>query len=412
MKEFFKVTKLSAVLDAVSEFPRVMIEEVPLTEANGRVLAEDVVADSNLPAFPRSTVDGYAVLARSTFGASDSSPAYLVVTGEVEMGRSPSFSIGAGEACRIPTGGELPDGTDSVVMIEHAESLDETTIEIYRSVAPGQHVLEVGEDFKKDAGIVSKGHRLRPQECGLLAAFGRSLVSVYQKPVIGIISTGDEVVPIGETPAPGQIRDINTYTLSGQVLKAGGIPVSYGIVPDDYDALADACRRALDCSDIVLLSGGSSVGTRDYTIEVISALPDANIMVHGMSISPGKPTILAKTMNKSVWGLPGHAVSAMIVFKMVVLPFIEYISGIPDPDRSQSPGITARLNRNISSAQGRTDFIRVRLIRKKGDLLAEPVLGKSGLINTMVKADGLLTIDINTEGLDAGALVEVIPLYP
>ena len=410
MKEFFKVTKLSAVLEAVTEFPRLPTEEIPLTEANGRVLAEDVVADSNLPAFPRSTVDGYAVLARSTFGASDSSPAYLSVTGAVEMGSPPSFSIGAGEACRIPTGGELPEGTDSVVMIEHAESLDETTIEVYRSVAPGQHVLEVGEDFKNNENIVTKGQRLRPQECGLLAAFGRSLVSVYKKPVIGIISTGDEVVPINETPGPGQIRDINTYTLSGLVLKAGGIPVSYGIIPDDYDALAAACRQALDCSDMVLLSGGSSVGTRDYTIEVFSALPYASILVHGMSIKPGKPTILAKTINKCAWGLPGHVVSAMIVFKMVVTPFIEYISGIPAS--SQSPGITARLNRNVSSAQGRTDFIRVRLTRENGDLLAEPVLGKSGLINTMVKADGLITVDINTEGLDAGALVEVIPLYP
>ena len=409
MKEFFKVTKLSAVLEAVSEFPPVMSEEIPLTEANDRVLAENVVADSNLPPFPRSTVDGYAVLAQSTFGASDSSPAYLTITGAVEMGRSPSFSIGAGEACRIPTGGELPSGSDSVVMIEHAENLDDTTIEVYRSVAPGQHVLEVGEDFKNNESIVAKGQRLRPQECGLLAAFGRSHVAVYKKPVIGIISTGDEIVPISEIPAPGQIRDVNTYTLSGQILKAGGIPVSYGIIADDYDALADTCRRALDCSDMVMLSGGSSVGTRDYTIEVISALPDADILVHGMSISPGKPTILAKTMNKSVWGLPGHVVSAMIVFKMVVTPFIEYISGIPAT--IQSPGITARLNRNVSSAQGRTDFIRVRLIRENDDLLAEPVLGKSGLINTMVKADGLITVDINTEGLDAGTLVEVIPLY-
>ncbi len=408
MKEFFKVKQLSTVLEAVSDFARVMTEEIPLTEANGRVLAEDIAADSNLPAFPRSTVDGYAVSARSTFGASEGSPAYLTVTGAVEMGHSPSFSTGAGEACRIPTGGELPQGTDSVVMIEHAENLDETTIEVYRSVAPGQHVLEIGEDFKLNEGIVAKGQRLRPQECGLLAAFGRSLVSVYKKPVIGIISTGDEVVPITATPAPGQIRDINTYTLSGLILTAGAVPVSYGIVADTYDALAETCRRALDCSDMVLLSGGSSVGTRDYTIEVISALPDADILVHGMSISPGKPTILAKTMNKSVWGLPGHVVSAMIVFKMVVMPFIEYISG--RPAAAQSPGIAARLSRNVASAQGRTDFIRVRLVRRNGDLLAEPVLGKSGLINTMVKADGLIEIDINTEGLDAGTLVEVIPL--
>ena len=409
MKEFFKVTELAKVLETASAFPRVMTEEIPLEQAGDRILAENVVADSNLPDFPRATMDGYAVFASSTFGASDGNPAYLTVYGAVEMGQSPDFSISPGQACRIPTGGELPAGTDSVVMIEHVAKLDDTTIEVYRSVAPGQHVLTVGEDFKNKDTIIAAGQKLRPQECGLLAAFGRATVTVYKKPVIGIISTGDEVVSISETPGPGQIRDINSYTLSGQVLKAGGFPVSYGIVADDYDALSDRCRTALDCSDMVLLSGGSSVGTRDYTIEVISDLPDAGILVHGISISPGKPTILAKAMNKSVWGLPGHVVSAMVVFKMVVLPYIEHIAGMTAASR-QSPGISARLNRNISSAQGRTDFIRVRFVRKNGELLAEPVLGKSGLINTMIKADGLIAVDINTEGLDEGAMVEVIPL--
>ena len=409
MKEFFKVTELAKVLEAASAFPRVMTEEIPLEQAGDRILAENVVADSNLPDFPRATMDGYAVFASSTFGASDGNPAYLTVNGAVEMGQSPDFSISPGQACRIPTGGELPTGTDSVVMIEHVAKLDDTTIEVYRSVAPGQHVLTVGEDFKNKDTIIAAGQKLRPQECGLLAAFGRATVTVYKKPVIGIISTGDEVVSISETPGPGQIRDINSYTLSGQVLKAGGVPVSYGIVADDYDALSDRCRTALDCSDMVLLSGGSSVGTRDYTIEVIFDLPDAGILVHGISISPGKPTILAKAMNKSVWGLPGHVVSAMVVFKMVVLPYIEHIAGMTAVSR-QTPGISARLNRNISSAQGRTDFIRVRFVRKNGELLAEPVLGKSGLINTMIKADGLIAVDINTEGLDEGAVVEVIPL--
>ena len=338
MKEFFKVTELAKVIETASAFPRVMTEEIPLEQAGDRILAENVVADSNLPDFQRATMDGYAVFASSTFGASDGNPAYLTVNGAVEMGQSPDFSINPGQACRIPTGGELPTGTDSVVMIEHVAKLDDTTIEVYRSVAPGQHVLTVGEDFKSKDTIIAAGQKLRPQECGLLAAFGRATVTVYKKPVIGIISTGDEVVSISEIPGPGQIRDINSYTLSGQVLKAGGVPVSYGIVADDYDALSDRCRTALDCSDMVLLSGGSSVGTRDYTIEVISDLPDAGILVHGISISPGKPTILAKAMNKSVWGLPGHVVSAMVVFKMVVLPYIEHIAGMTAASR-QSPGI-------------------------------------------------------------------------
>lgn len=408
MKEFFKVTELARVLETVSIFPRVGVEDIPLVEAAGRILAENVVADSNLPEFPRSTMDGYAVRASSTFGATEGNPAYLTVKGAVAMGQSPKFAIGPGEACRMPTGGELPKGADSVVMIEHIEALDDTTIEVYRSVAPGQHVLEVGEDFQQQEIILSGGQKLRPQETGLLAAFGRETVRVYKNPVIGIISTGDEVVSIDATPAPGQIRDINSYTLSGQVLKAGGIPVSYGIVRDDYATLSEKCRQALDGSDMVLLSGGSSVGTRDFTIEVISDLPDASILAHGISISPGKPTILARTHNKAVWGLPGHVVSAMVVFKMVVQPFVEHIAGVT-AGSSQLSKVSARLNRNVSSAQGRTDFIRVRLIRKNGELRADPVLGKSGLINTMVKADGLIEIDINTEGLDEGAEVEMIP---
>jgi molybdopterin molybdotransferase len=408
MESFFKVTDLNRVFDSVSDFPRVHIQEVPLEHSTGRILAEDVVADHNLPPFARSTMDGFAVRAASCFGASDGNPAYLTVKGSVAMGDSPDFSIGPGQACRISTGGMLPEGADSVVMIEHTEALDDTTLEVYRSVAPGQHVLQVGEDFGKDQIILGCGQRIRSQETGLLAGFGRKTVQVFKQPVIGIISTGDEVVPVEAIPIPGQIRDINSYTLSGQVTEAGGIAVRYGIVSDNYSALYDKCRQALDCSDMVLLSGGSSVGVRDYTIEVLSDLPDAHILVHGISISPGKPTILAKAHQKAIWGLPGHVVSAMVVFNRVVLPFIEHVAGLTAGQKKEK--IPARLNRNLSSAQGRTDFIRVRLIRKGGKLWAEPVLGKSGLINTMVKADGLIEIDINTEGLDKGSRVEVIPL--
>jgi molybdopterin molybdotransferase len=390
MESFFKVTDLNRVFDSVSDFPRVHIQEVPLEHSTGRVLAEDVVADHNLPPFARSTMDGFAVRAASCFGASDGNPAYLTVKGSVAMGDSPDFSIGPGQACRISTGGMLPEGADSVVMIEHTEALDDTTLEVYRSVAPGQHVLQVGEDFGKDQIILGCGQRIRSQETGLLAGFGRKTVQVFKQPVIGIISTGDEVVPVEAIPIPGQIRDINSYTLSGQVTEAGGIAVRYGIVSDNYSALYDKCRQALDCSDMVLLSGGSSVG------------------VHGISISPGKPTILAKAHQKAIWGLPGHVVSAMVVFNRVVLPFIEHIAGLTAGQKKEK--IPARLSRNLSSAQGRTDFIRVRLIPNGGKLWAEPILGKSGLINTMVKADGLIEIDINTEGLDKGSRVEVIPL--
>ncbi|MBW2576366.1 MAG: molybdopterin molybdotransferase MoeA, partial [Deltaproteobacteria bacterium] len=276
-------------------------------------------------------------------------------------------------------------------------------------VAPGQNILEKSEDIAKNTVLVSDGKRLRAQETGLLAAFGQKKVRVYKKPVIGIISTGDEIVPIDETPGPGQIRDINMYTLSGLVKNAGADPVTFGIVSDDFDDLLEKCTLALDKSDMVLISGGSSVGTRDFTIEVLNALPHAQILVHGIPISPGKPTILARSHHQAIWGLPGQVVSAMVVFEVVVKPFIEQISGLSLKYKKDFK-LPARLSRNISSSQGRADYIRVRLTQKNGVLWAEPILGKSGLINTMVKADGLIEIGVNTEGLDKGAEVEVIPL--
>jgi molybdopterin molybdotransferase len=409
MKEFFKVTDLKKVLKYASDFPRVGTEEVPLSEADGRVLAQDIYADVDLPDFRRSTMDGYAVRASSTFGASEANPAYLSVIGSVIMGESPAFSMGIGQAAGISTGGMLPEGADSVIMIEHTEAVDHTSIEVYRSVAPGQNILEKGEDISKSAVLVSGGKRLRAQETGLLAAFGQNKVRVYKKPVIGIISTGDEIVTINELPGPGQIRDINMYTLSGLVKKTGAKPQTFGIVRDDFNDLLRKCNLALDETDMVLISGGSSVGTRDFTIEVLTALSDAQILVHGISISPGKPTILAKSRHHAIWGLPGQVVSAMVVFEVVVKPFIEQISGL-SIEHKKNFKLSARLSRNISSSQGRADFIRVRLNEKNGVLWAEPILGKSGLINTMVKAHGLIEIGVNTEGLDKGAEVEVIPI--
>ena len=409
MKEFFKVTDLQKVLEYASDFPRVETESVPLLEATGRILAADIFSDVDLPDFMRSTMDGYAVCASSTFGASEANPAYLTIKGNVDMGKPPDFSLGPGQAARILTGGMLPDGADSVVMIEHTETIDDISIEVYRSVAPGQNILEKGEDISKGAILVTGGKKLRAQETGLLAAFGNKTVSVYKKPVIGIISTGDEVVTIDEKLALGQIRDINTYTLTGLLKKVGAVPVTFGIVGDDFDDLFEKCTLAMAQSDMVLISGGSSVGTRDFTIEALSALPDAAILVHGISISPGKPTILARSNNKAIWGLPGHVVSAMVVFEVVVRPFIEHIGGLSEKHKKDIR-LSALLNRNISSAQGRVDYLRIRLSERDGILWAEPILGKSALINTMVKADGLIEIGVNTEGLDKGTEVEVIPL--
>jgi molybdopterin molybdotransferase len=409
MKEFFKVQTIDQVLDYRAQFSPLEIEEILLAESMGRVLAEDIQSDIDLPDFNRSIMDGFAVRGASTFGASEGNPAYLAVKGTVAMGQLPNLSVVSGEAVRISTGGMLPEGADSVVMVEHTDAVDDTTIEVYRSVAPGQNTVAVGEDIKKGDAILFTGQVIRPQEAGLLAALGRQTVRVYKKPVVGIISTGDEVVAVDQVPGPGQIRDVNTYTLLSQVVELGATAIPYGIVGDDYEALLEKSIEALESCDMVLVSGGSSVGTRDFTIDVIAAMEGSNILFHGISISPGKPTILASVRNKQFWGLPGHVVSAMVVFSRIVKPFIERISGIRE-SAVEKLRLTAKLSRNVASAQGRVDFVRIRLLKKNGVNWAEPILGKSGLISTMVKADGLIEIGMNTEGLDKGTEVDVIPL--
>ncbi len=376
MKEFFKVKTIDQALEYAVQFPRMASEKASLTDSVGRILAEDIKSDINLPDFSRSIMDGYAVRGSSTFGAAEGNPAFLNITGTVSMGNKPDLCVGPGEAVRISTGGMLPPDADSVVMVEH----------------------EV---------ILRCGGKIRPQEAGMLAALGKQTVPVYKKPLIGIISTGDEVVAVDESPGPGQIRDVNTYTLSGLIQEIGATPIPFGIVRDDYEALLAKSSQALAQCDIVLVSGGSSVGARDFTIDVITALEDSEILFHGISISPGKPTILARVQKKAFWGLPGHVVSAMVVFSRIVKPFTEHVSGCADAYRKKIR-LTAKLSRNLASAQGRVEFIRIRLKQKEGVLWAEPILGKSGLISTMVKADGLIEIGMNTEGIDEGAQVEVI----
>jgi molybdopterin molybdotransferase len=408
MKEFFSVTTLERVLAYKNDFPRVETETVPLTACLGRVLAADVTAHENLPQFSRSTMDGYAVNAASSFGASEANPAYLIIRGAVAMGETPDFKVKSGEAARIATGGMLPKGTNSVVMIEHTEAVDTTSVEVYKSVAPGQNIVEAGEDFSLSSVLMSAGSRLRPQDIGLLAAFGHETITVFRRPVVGIISTGDEIVPISATPGAGQVRDVNLYSLSGQVLSVGAGVKGFGIVADNFNALKATCAKALESCDMLMISGGSSVGMRDFTMEVLNSLPQTRVLVHGISISPGKPTILAKAGHKPFWGLPGHVTSAMVVFAAVVKPFIDAISGCTDTDQARLR-LKATLSRNVSSAQGRVDFLRVKLRQENDILWADPVLGKSGLINTMVKSDGLVAIGLNTEGVDKGDTVEVMP---
>ena len=406
MKNFFKVVDIDDVYAHRASFPVVDSEILPLASAEGRVLAAAITADLDIPGFTRSTMDGYALQGAATFGATESNPGYLTVVGSVAMGEQPGFRVGPGEAVRIATGGMLPQGADAVMMIEHTEALDDNTVEIYKSVAPGQHVVAQGEDIALGQTLLTSGQPVRPQEAGLLAAMGCETVCVFRKPRIGIISTGDEVVPVAEVPGPGQIRDVNSTTLSAMTVAAGGQPRVYGIVQDNFERLKTTCARALAENDMVLISGGSSVGMRDFTIEAFEAQAEAQVMVHGVSISPGKPTILARSGNKPMWGIPGHITSAMVVFRVLVQPFVAYLGGLDDRFRRVFT-IPCRLARNLSSAQGRVDFVRVRLEYEDGALYAEPLLGKSGLIHTMVKADGLVRIAAHVEGLDKGDQVAV-----
>jgi len=408
MNHFFKVKSLEEVMALTKEFSSVGIEKVPVSKAFSRVLARDLTAPRDLPGFRRATMDGYAVMASSTFGASESSPAWLDIVGTILMGDIPDFSIKPGQAAKISTGGMLPEGADSVVMVEHSELIDELSVEIYKSVAPLQHVIDTSEDFAGDETVLSKGTFIRPQEEGLAAGLGFREIDAFRIPKVGIISTGDEIIPVEEEPGPGKIRDINSYTLSGFIRESHAIPIRYGIVKDDFSALKKAVEKALKETDMVLLSGGSSVGTRDFTVDVLSALQDTRILVHGMSVSPGKPTILAKAGQKPVWGLPGQVVSAMVVLKIVVIPFLNTLKGLGS--QSKTIKIPAKLSRNISSSQGRRDFVRVLLEKKDNELLAKPVLGKSGLIRTMIHADGLLEIGENVEGLEKNTMVDIILL--
>lgn len=406
MQSFFKVVNIEAVLSLAASFKVGASATVPLAAAGGRILAEDICADIDIPGFTRATMDGYAVRGASTFGASEGNPAFLTVVGNVAMGEEPDIAVGPGEAVRIATGGMLPTGSDAVVMIEHTEAIDAETIEVYKSTAPGQHVITRGEDMRGGDTVLKRGRLLRPQEIGLLAAVGRTQLAVFNQPRVGILSTGDEVVPVEAVPTPGQIRDVNSTALAAFIVAAGGVPQSYGIVPDDYDTLLATCRQALEANDMVLISGGSSVGTRDFTIDVLQALEASEILVHGVSIRPGKPTILARAGGKPVWGLPGHVTSAMVVFAVLVRPFLEHLGG-RDPGGVPRLHVPARLTRNLPSVQGRVDYVRVRLVPGPQGFEADPVLGKSGLIRTMAMADGLLCIDENTEGLDGGSVVPV-----
>jgi molybdopterin molybdotransferase len=407
MTEFFTVLSpadaLTKLWGHLSFAPRAEI--ISTTQALGRITFETLTAPTSLPAFPRSTMDGYAVRAQDTFGASASLPAYLNVIGEVPMGQAPAIDLQPAQAALIHTGGSLPTGANAVVQIENTQRVSETEIEVVKSVGVGENIVKVGEDVAEGEVVLPAGHQLRAQDIGGLLALGIISIRVAARPRVALLATGDELVPPETEPGPGQIRDINSYTVAGLVTGAGGVPILHGIVPDNFDALRASAARALAESDVLILSAGSSVSVRDMTAEVINSLGHPGTLVHGVAVKPGKPTILAVAEGKPVFGLPGNPVSAFVIADLFVTPTLYRMQGCTKPPRRASR--QARLTHNVASAPGREDYLPAKLIKRGNELWAEPVFGKSNLIYTLIHADGLLKIPMDANGLSEGERVEV-----
>ncbi|MBI4687054.1 MAG: molybdopterin molybdotransferase MoeA [Nitrospirae bacterium] len=382
--------------------------EIEIENSLNRILSRDILSPEDLPSFTRSTVDGFAVRAENTFGATEAMPAYLNISHEILMGEETAFELKAGDAAKIATGGMLPVGSDAVVMFEHCQSIDDKMIEVLKPAAPGENVIHAGEDCKKGDTILTKGHCIRPQDIGALAGLGIIKIWAYEKPKVAIISTGDEVVPLNAPLKPGQVRDINSYNLSGLIELQGGIPVKKGIFPDNYDVLKKVLEESFSEADIIIISGGSSVGTKDLTARLINELGPPGVLFHGVSIKPGKPMIGAIVEGKPVLGLPGHPAAVTVCFELFIKPVLKILAGQKrDSLQGLKKTVRARLSRNISSGSGRQEYVRVMLEERGSEIWAAPVFGKSGLITTLIKAQGTIVITLNKTGLSEGEEVEV-----
>ncbi|MCI0519325.1 MAG: molybdopterin molybdotransferase MoeA [Chloroflexi bacterium] len=410
MPEFLELLPPPEALAKLLEniHPQPQAERILTVEALGRVTAAPLRAAQPLPAFPRSTVDGYVVRAADTHGASDSLPAYLAVTGEIPMGAAAEIVLQRGQCALIHTGGMLPEGADAVVMVEHTQPARAGEVEILRAAAAGENILKVGEDVQPGEEVIAAGVRLRPAEIGGLAALGVLHLDVARKPRAGILSSGDEIVPPEIEPQAGQVRDVNAYSLSALVQQAGGAAVLYGILPDRAEAMRAAAVRALAECDIVVITAGSSASARDLTSEVIRSLGGPGVLVHGVNVRPGKPTILASCGGKAVIGLPGNPVSALVIAGLFVVPVIEASLGLRR--RPALEARPARLALNLPSQAGREDWIPVRLERREDAWWAQPVFGKSNLIFSLARADGLARIPADATGVEAGVWVDVYSL--
>ena len=407
MKGFFRVQTPAQLLQKLDRFNPLSSEEIPLEESLHRVLAEDVISPANLPEFPRSTVDGFALRAKDTYGVSEKNPAILQIIGEIPMGKISEITIRDGEAIKIATGGMVPKGADAVEMVEYTEWVDSRTIHAFKTLSPLENVIQAGEDIKAEEVVLRKGCLIRPQEIGLLAGIGRTRLWVFLRPKVGIISSGDEIVPVEQKPLSGEVRDINRHTIVSMVKETGGIPNFLGIAKDHFNDLKEKIEWGLRESDMVVITGGSSVGTLDLVSEVLRSFPGTEILGHGLSIRPGKPTLLAEIEGKPFLGLPGHPVSAMVIFHLFGKSILKILSGLSD-EKGSGMKLKAKASRNIPSVAGREDYVRVKLEEKNGVVWAYPFFGKSGAISHLVNADGLLKIGIDDEGLEEGEEAEVI----
>lgn len=399
MKQYFKVIRYEEALQLLKEaLPPRRAVRLPLTACTGRRLSHAVISPESLPAFSRSSVDGYALKAEDTYGASEGLPAIIDLRVEILMGERAEVKLGPGQCAWIPTGGVLPHGCDAVVMVEHTEIVDETTVLIHRPVSPGENVMFTGEDTMKGKMLFAAGHTIRAVDIGILAALGLSELMVESPYRVGVISSGDELIAIEQKPEIGQVRDVNRYTITAELHNLGATVTTYPIIPDQREALNQVLHQACEENDLVFLSGGSSVGVKDMSLEVMLGLPDARLLFHGLAVKPGKPTLAVEAGGCLVLGLPGQPVSAQMIFMTVCAPVL---------GGSLRPMVQGQLAENVVSQAGRDDFVPVRLERSTDQIMVNPVLGKSGLIGILATADGYIHIPFQEQGKVAGSLVEV-----
>lgn len=372
-------------------------ETVPLSESLGRVLARDIIAGENIPPADRSMVDGYAVRSSDTFGASEAIPALLRLSGEIEMGEMPSEAVEDHCCVKIPTGGFLPKGADGVVMVEHTDLLPDGTVCIRKPAAPGGHLTVCADDMRKGQHILKAGSVIDVGETGTLAAMGQYAVPVTKKVKVALFSTGDELREIDETVTGGQMRDVNRHALRALITKFGGETEDFGIIPDDEEKLREAVIKGVGKCDMLVFSGGTSAGTRDYAEKVLNE--EGEILWHGIAVKPGKPTLAANVNGKPVLALPGHPMAACLIFMILGKEAMCILEGGENKEKN----VYAEISQSVSANDGRELILPVHLSGEK----AEPIRSKSGLITKLSEADGYVVIGRNCEGIHAGEKVQV-----